>query len=142
MDRSKDEEKTEKVNKNLNPFEKKVMEVFLDGDLPELEILRNQLEKATIKKRKFTGHGFFLDFDVPDDCPKLEKTAGQIDDISLSLKGLENGGGCVLFISDGKLAVLEGFAYDEDWPENITDFEVSYENKTRDLKEVEKALRS
>jgi hypothetical protein len=34
----------------------------------------------------------------------------------VEFKGLVHGAGFVVFIDQGRLAVLEGFTYDEDWP--------------------------
>ena len=47
-------------------------------------------------------------------------------DFAFQLEGLYNGGGYVLFIRDGKLNFLEGYAYDEPWPEYLNVTGVQY----------------
>ncbi len=47
--------------------------------------------------------------------------------MSGDLEGVAHGAGFVLFIRDGALACLEGFTYDEPWPETIKSFTLNYE---------------
>jgi len=47
---------------------------------------------------------------------------------------LEHGAVFVLFVENGAIYVLEGFSYDEKWPEAMTNFELHYLNDfVRDL---------
>jgi hypothetical protein len=39
--------------------------------------------------------------------------------------GAPHGAGCILFVREGRLAMLEGFSYDDEWPENAAVLAVS-----------------
>jgi hypothetical protein len=108
------------------PLEKAVMQKLLDGDHPILVALRNQVVAAKIKDRQFTGVGFFLHFEID---PKLALPGNlnlEIGDVMGTLPGVEHGSGYILFIREGVLSMLEGFTYDDPWPESISDFHLGY----------------
>lgn len=48
----------------LNELEKQVLDKFVCGDDPNLDILRKQIAAATVTNREFTGVGFFTKFHV------------------------------------------------------------------------------
>ncbi len=65
-----------------------------------------------------TGVGFFVNFDVDADAPRTEPiknfTGGNV---AIALEGVEHGAGCVLFVRDGVITMLEGYTYGaEAWP--------------------------
>lgn len=73
--------------------------------------LQRQLGRATVTKRENTGGGFFTEIAVPEDarpveCPTVLGYATQA-----RVEGLEHGLGFVLFMEDGKLHLLEGYAW-------------------------------
>jgi len=73
--------------------------------------LESQLGRAVVTERENSGGGFFTDIDVPDnvssvDCPKTLGNATHA-----RIEGLEHGLGFVLFMREGKLDMLEGFAW-------------------------------
>ena len=100
---------------------------MLTGDRAELIILRKQFSKATVSKRQFTGGGFFTNFDIPSTCPRLKrKDPITITDVSAAMPDLKHGAGFVLFIEKGAMNCLEGFCYDESWPDSPCAFTLSY----------------
>lgn len=109
----------------LTRLETEVMNLLLEGDAHEQKILRQQFSVATILKRELTGVGFFLNFLVPEDVPKLTdckiKTIGNIGAKSPQIP---NDAGFVLFLKDGVIDFLEGFTYSDPWPAEIEDFEL------------------
>ena len=107
-------------------FEQHLMTLLLQGDHPVLSILRQQYAAATVTLREFSGVGFFTHFSVPDDLPRAAPPNFAAGDVAFQLEGLYNGGGCVLFVRDGKLDFLEGYAYDEPWPEYLNVTGVQY----------------
>lgn len=114
----------------LNALEQGVLEKLLAGDHPMLATLRRQFGQARLAKREYTGVGFYCDFEVESNAPKV---AGDfhIGDVHAELEGLAHGAGFVLFIRGGRLRMLEGFTYDEPWPEQIGDFSLRYTDPAR-----------
>lgn len=84
--------------------------------------LRNQLDHLRVKDRKLTGSGLITTFEVLPDDFKSDVGDFEISDIEGSSENLRNGFGCVVFIRDGQISVLECFAYDEVWPSNLGTF--------------------
>lgn len=97
-----------------------------------LEALRAQARSARVS-RETTGVGFFVTFELPPDAPVLERVDFELGDVHAVVKGLERGAGFVLFIRDGRLSMLEGYSYDEPWPDPPGDFSLSYEREPRAL---------
>ncbi|MDF3023448.1 MAG: hypothetical protein K0R10_809 [Alphaproteobacteria bacterium] len=109
----------------LTGLEAEVMHLLLQGDNAEKEILRQQFHVATILKRELTVVGFFLNFSVPDDAPKLADRKRQtISGVGAKSPQIPNDSGFVLFISDGVIDFLEGFTYGDPWPDEIEKFDL------------------
>jgi len=100
-------------------LEQKLMELLLQGDHPILAVLRQQYSSAKVVHREFTGVGFFTTFEVPENIPTVtpENIAG--GNVDIDLENLPNGAGCVLFVGDGKLEMLECYTYTHPWPDRI-----------------------
>jgi hypothetical protein len=47
-----------------------------------------------------------------------------LGDIGADIPGLAHGAGFVLFVRGGVISMLEGFSYDEKWPESISEFKL------------------
>ena len=111
----------------LTNFENRIMKMLLDGDHPLLENLRHQFEQCRVSSRKFTGVGFFTDFEV-DARLAYGKINLELSDIHINnVVGIRYGIGIVLFIREGVLSFLEGYTYDpESYPENISQYDLSY----------------
>lgn len=118
----------------LSPFEEQVINKLLAGDSHVLAILRKQFGVATVTDRQFSGAGFVLEFNVPTHSPIISDDASfEITDVVADISGISNGAGFVLYIRNGKLASLEGFTFDEPWPDVISDFQLRYREKIRDI---------
>jgi hypothetical protein len=118
----------------LNKFEGAVLEKLLAGDHPLLATLRCQAEKVRLASRKYTGAGFYCTFETPSDVPPLTPYLDfHFGDVCANISGLKYGAGFVVFVRGGRLDLLEGYSYDEPWPEVIGDFELSYQREPRDL---------
>ena len=113
-------------------LETRVMDIILKGDDPVRKILRAQWKNCEIRDREYSGTGFFLDFDVSDDFPKLKENKNlEIStdenglDIVVNIHGVEHGIGFVLFVRDGMIHWLEGFTFaGENLPDTISDFQL------------------
>ena len=78
---------------------------------------------ATVAKREFSGVGFFTEFALPADAPVRRDLADDaISDVGAEFPSLQHGAGFVLFIRSGVVTMLEGFTYDEPWPESTDGF--------------------
>ena len=121
------------MNCKLSLLEISVLNKLLDGDLSLLIQLRRQLELCTIKKREFTSYGFFTTLAIPEDIPMIPGLNIKFGDVIADIPGLTYGAGFVLYIKNGILDMLEGYSYDEIWPENISSFNLKYmKGETRD----------
>jgi hypothetical protein len=109
--------------KTLTQFECDVLEWLLRGDDPMRKALREQIMAASVSGRQFTGVGFYVDFVVPDDVPRLDESLGTKPDFAFGNVGalFEDANvevGFVLFVRGGRVQMLEGYTYgDESWPE-------------------------
>jgi len=117
----------------LNNFENAVLAKLLAGDPPLLAALRSQAEKARLVSRDYTGAGFYCTFAVPSDVPPLPHLDFQFGAVNAKIGGLKHGAGFVVFVRNGRLDTLEGYSYDESWPDVVADFELSYQSEPRNL---------
>lgn len=102
----------------LTDFERAVMDKLLAGDHPTLVRLRQQAERASVKSREMTGHGIFVNFELPPDVPRLPAFAAnfEVADVIAVIRGLKHDAGFALFVRDGRLNFLDGYAFIGDWP--------------------------
>ena len=96
----------------------RLMPLLLAGDHPTLVTLRAQYQRARITKVELTGVGFFVDFEVPPEMAKTEPRDLTGGSANIAVAGVKHGAGCVLFVREGCLTMLEGFTYDDEWPEH------------------------
>ena len=115
----------------LSKLESAVLDALLAGDDPTLVVLRRQAAAAKLSAREETGVGFILTFDVPASEQPLATADFHFGDVSATVEGLKNGAGFVLFIRNGRLVALEGYSYDEAWPEEPGAFVLSYDREPR-----------
>jgi hypothetical protein len=112
---------------DLTPFEHEVIAAILRPDHPVMNALRAQFAVCRVSDREFTGHGFYTGLIVPSDVAAARVTRDQLrlgGEVGATLDGLDNGAGFVLWIAHGMLDCLEGFAYDQPWPERIENYSV------------------
>ncbi|MBA2718651.1 MAG: hypothetical protein H0U52_05295 [Chloroflexi bacterium] len=111
----------------LNTFERELIATLLAPDHPVTNALRRQSTNCQAARRKFTGHGFFTTLVVSKKVAAAPVRPGRLalGDVTATIEGLEHGAGFLLFIADGVLQVLEGFAYDEPWPVRVEQYRVS-----------------
>ncbi|WP_148212984.1 hypothetical protein [Methylocella silvestris] len=103
----------------LNQIESAILKKMLSGDESNFKILREQYMPAKVTQRENAGVGFFTNFFIPPDAPRLPDSVGlEITNVSADVEGLVNGADFILFVRDGAIAMLEGFAYDGPWPED------------------------
>ena len=116
------------MDRQLSALEVAVLLKLLAGDHPVLRVLRKQVERSGVKSRDFTGAGFMTELDLPMDVTRarLGKEEVRVGGVLAEVSGLSHGAGFVLYLKDGLLDALEGYSYDEPWPEAIASFELRY----------------
>lgn len=109
----------------LTPLEKAVVDALLEKRGEPFDTIRQQLAHVSLTKREFTGVGFFTEFTLPDDAPvHRDLPDDTIGGVSADFPSVQHGAGFLLFIRDGVVTMLEGFTYDEPWPESTHEFTV------------------
>lgn len=126
----------------LEDLERAVLEKLLDGDHPMFAALREQAQSGRLLGRERTGVGFYCSFEVPPEVSAVEPFDFEIDDVNGEVQGLAHGAGFVLFVRDGRLDMLEGFSYDEPWPQEVSHFKLTYQCEPRELKFLASAASS
>jgi hypothetical protein len=109
----------------LTPLEKSVLDTLLDKSGEPFDTFRRQLSFANVSKREFSGVGFFTELALPDDAPVGRDVSDMtLGDVGAQISGLEHGAGFVLFIRGGAITMLEGYSYDEKWPNSTDEFKL------------------
>lgn len=128
----------------LTALERAVIASLLSPEHPVTEALRYQADHCRIASREFTAVGFYTALEVPQDAPPAPVAPGRLNlgDVTAVIDGLDHGAGFVLWIEDGVLQVLEGFSYDEPWPQEIRGFDVqaggvNHHGTRTDLEEID-----
>jgi hypothetical protein len=107
----------------LHPLERDALDALLaltDKEFSprDLGILRRQFGMAIILTRKMTGHGFYTEFGVPENVTRLaDNRSFWFGTVYAEVPGLAQGAGFQLHIKDGAADTLEGFCFDEHWPD-------------------------
>jgi len=117
----------------LNVLELAVLKKLFDGNQSALIALGRQVDVARVVSRQVTGAGFFTTFTVPSDVASAHVRDVKIrfGDVEAKIAGLRYGAGFLVYIESGRLQMLEGYSYDEPWPERVDSFELRYTNQRR-----------
>jgi hypothetical protein len=115
----------------LNTLERAVLTKLFEGEHPALLALRRQLEVATVMSRRVTGSGFFTTFALPSETPPAPVKKARFGDVEARIVGLKYGAGFLVYVDDGELHMLEGYSYEELWPESVQSFELRYVDEAR-----------
>jgi len=118
-----------------NDVERLVLEKLLAGKHPVLVALRHQLARSSVKKREYSGKGFFTDFQRPPGEPPIASLRSRIHfgDVVADLRGVEGGAGFVIFVDDGYLVTLEGYVFMGSWPDEPEIEGLRYAPEPRDF---------
>ncbi len=132
---------------SFTPLESEVLKWLLAGDDLVLEELRKQLAVSKIKSRENTGHGFYVHFMLPKDIKGIHeylpvKPNFGFGDVEAKIDSLKYNAGFLLWISDGILSSLEGYTYEEQWPQKVNSFELSYFFNMRNLEKIRQSWTS
>lgn len=126
----------------LTNFELSILAKQLEGEDPLLCMLRAQIPAAQVLHRRWSGVGFFTTVCVPERLAVSGIGRAQLNDVAADIESLVHGAGFVLFIENGRISLLEGFTFDEPWPQgDIGPFQLRFTQAPRDLHEVRRRLR-
>lgn len=114
----------------LLPLELSVLTKLLEGQDVLLDVLRLQVKNCSVVQRELTGCGFYTTFSIPDNLPRISNISATFGDVVADIVGLKNGAGFLLFIKDGALDMLEGYSFDEVWPDSTSEFKLSFINES------------
>jgi hypothetical protein len=121
-------------------LERAVLERLLSGEHPLLEQLRKQLAVCHVIRRELTGVGFYTHFGVDNVLPADDANV-RFGDVLAEVDGMAHGAGFVLYVEHGRLSMLEGYGYDDPWPNPITAFTLRYSTgEQRDWAALRKVL--
>ena len=81
--------------------------LLLQGDDPELEILRNQWRTSNLSISFPSASGFYADISVQQDTPIAAAANQGGGNAEIPVKGETHPAGCVLYVVDGRLKFLE-----------------------------------
>ncbi len=119
---------------DYNILENNVLSWNLSGNHEILQELRQQYHSSRVKKRQFTGVGFYTDIVVPHIIPPLHHKYPVKKNFTIGLVGARPRSGniamevgFVIFVKDGYLKMLEGYTYgDEPWPDDFLTYDIFY----------------
>ena len=108
-------------------LEREVMDLLLAGDDPVLSGLREQLQQCRVAKRMFSGVGFVTDFALPTEVSPIDaKSLFFLSDVRADLNGQRAAAGFHCQVKGGRLKLLEGFSFNDQWPSTLMDFKAYY----------------
>ena len=104
----------------FDEFEKIIITDIIEQYPEYKQKLQSQFEKIVVEKREFSTYGFSTYYVVTAE----EETLGDGENLTLGkhqwiINGLNYGSDYVLWIKNGFVSCLEGFSYNEPWPDEI-----------------------
>jgi len=97
----------------------RLLPALVEGGHPALVALQQQVPHLRVTKAEMTGVEFFVHFDLDRDVPLAQPPTFAGGDAIIRLAGETVQAGCVLFVRDGRIAMLEGYTYGDDkWAED------------------------
>ena len=102
-------------------FEKIIIEDIIQTYPEYAEKLARQYGSATVTKRTIDSRGFYTCYEIGDRTASLGDGVDlQLGENQWDINGLQYGSDYILWIKNGFISSLEGFSYDEPWPDEIT----------------------
>ena|ERR1700761_9348881 len=128
---------------DLTFSERQVIEMLLAGDDAVLAVLRQQLQMLRVSSRKMTGVGFFVEFSIPLEAVRVaDHVTFKLGDVNGSAASVKHGLGFLLSVVDGALQSLEGYTYDQPWPDEIPELTLTYsDGPSRNMDNVRSTIR-
>ena len=104
----------------FDEFEKIIITDIIEQYPQYKQKLQAQLEKIAVQKREFSTYGFSTHYAVIALEEALENDENlQLGKCQWNINGLRYGSDYILWIKNGLISYLEGFSYNEPWPDEI-----------------------
>lgn len=104
----------------FDEFEKIIITDIIEQYPEYKQNLLSQLERITVQKRKFSTYGFSIHYAVTTGKDTLKDGKNlQLGKHQWNINGLQNGSDYILWVKNGLISCLEGFSYNEPWPDEI-----------------------
>jgi len=100
----------------IRALTRRLLPLLLVGDHPALPGLRAQASAVVIERVDESGSGFFVHLDMPSEVAAVDVAYAAGGDAVIVFEGDVLPAGCVLFVRDGRLSMLELYTYDGVWP--------------------------
>ena len=86
-----------------------------------------------MKSREPTGVGFFTEFTLAPDATPLPSSlrSVKIDDVMATVGDSKIDVGFILFIKEGLIQMLEGYTFEDSWPEKLDGMSLYYSDPER-----------
>jgi hypothetical protein len=120
----------------LTNVEREALNWLLAGDIPGLDVLREQAIETNAEFRETSHHGFYTSLWVDPRAPILQDISLTLSDVMAEVPGLRGPLGFVLFVDAGVLKMLEGYAIDDKWPDAMAGSRFYYEHGVAALSPV------
>ncbi|HZB00489.1 MAG TPA: hypothetical protein VE800_00085 [Actinomycetota bacterium] len=118
---------------DLDDLERRVLEMLVAGDEPRMRRLQAQLAVCRVRDRDMTGVGFFTTLHVDRSAAEpLDVASARLGDVSAEMEGVRHGAGFQLTIDEGYLDELEGYTFDDPWPDEVHGLTLAYVEQLRD----------
>jgi len=115
--------------------------MFLAGDNAILAVLRAQAEHVVVSSREMTGVGFFTRLVVEGTEAIASGPSFKLGDVNGTANNVQHGLGFLLYVKDGVLSALEGYTYDEPWPDELHGLQLTYsDDPRRDLVQLDRLV--
>jgi hypothetical protein len=131
-------------SKSINSFEEAVINKLLSGNDSVLSELRSQFENAVVKDREITGSGFYLMFALPKDTIRLTskfptvKSNFCFGDVKAIIENFNGEISFLIWVKEGILHMLEGYSYNNGFPENFEKTQLQYFVEPRNIQDLQK----
>lgn len=109
-------------NGAFTDLERDAITLLLSVDDADCAALRAQFEHAVATDREMTGVGFWTNIATSDADPVPGRPNFELLNVSATIPSIAHGAGFVLFVREGRLRSLEGFSFDEPWPDDIAGY--------------------
>lgn len=123
-------------------FEKKLIEMLLDGENEVLSTLKKQYELSKVVSRDFSDVGFYTSVFIQNkDDLCLNGKSFYLGDVDGTVNGIKGAIGFILYIKNGYISLLEGYTNIIDkWPTN-EEIKLTYDSgETRNIKSLKEKL--
>ena len=114
---------------SMNELEISVINKMLFGQGKVLFELRRQLSECHIVSRQMTGVGFFTNFSLINIYNNFFTNCNfKIGDVHGIADNINHGVGFLLYINNGRILMLEGYTYNEPWPQQLVNLKLNYQD--------------